>query len=101
MESRFYIKENRLDEFKTFIRTNTSTVRFLHNPLKEGNQYYIAISLDVKESGKLNELFQKWHIEDNPPKPIKQSFWSLLSNSIGLSALKSFFNHPNLNSKTP
>lgn len=31
MYSSFYIKENRLDELKSFIREFTPTVRFKHN----------------------------------------------------------------------
>lgn len=45
MYTSFYIKENRLNELKTFIRLNTPSVRFVHNPLKEGDQYYIAFTL--------------------------------------------------------
>lgn len=68
MYTSFYIPENRLNELKSFIRSNTPTVRFRHNPLKEGNNYFIALDMEVEDSNKLNELYNKWHIEDNPPK---------------------------------
>lgn len=68
MYQSFYIKEERLDELKKFIRTETPSVRFKHNPLKEGNQWFIAMTLEVEDSNKLNLLFNKWYLEDNPIK---------------------------------
>lgn len=65
MYTSFYIVENRLDELKSFIKTFTPTVRFKHNPLKEGNQWFIALTMEVDDGNKLNELFEKWHNEDN------------------------------------
>jgi hypothetical protein len=67
----FYLKKERLGEFKQFIRTQTSSVRFVCNPYLEGDKYYVKISSDIKDSNKLNELFEKYYIEDNP-KPIKK-----------------------------
>lgn len=63
MYTSFHIAENRLDELKSFIRAFTPTVRFKHNPLKEGNQWFIALTMEVEDSSKLNELFSKWHDE--------------------------------------
>jgi hypothetical protein len=39
MYSSFYIKEDRLGELKSFIREFTPTVRFKHNPLKQGDKW--------------------------------------------------------------
>jgi hypothetical protein len=75
MYTSFYIKENRLDELKSFIRNFTPTVRFRHNPLKEGNQWFIALDMEVEDGNKLNELFNKWYSEDNPPKIPNKSIW--------------------------
>lgn len=69
----FYVTENRLDELKSFIRAFTSTVRFKHNPLKQGNKWFIALTMEVEDSNKLNELFNKWHNEDNPFKTSNKS----------------------------
>jgi hypothetical protein len=66
MYSSFYIKENRLDELKSFIREFTPTVRFKHNPLKEGDKWFIALTMEVEDGNKLNQLFNKWDDEDNP-----------------------------------
>lgn len=68
MHTSFYITENRLDELKSFIRNFTPTVRFEHNPLKESNKWFISLTMEVEDCNKLNELFNKWHSEDNPPK---------------------------------
>lgn len=65
MYTSFYIAENRLDELKHFIRAFTPTVRFKHNPFKEGNKLFIALTMEVEDGNKLNELFEKWHNEDN------------------------------------
>lgn len=65
MYSSFYIKENRLDELKSFIREFTPTVRFKHNPLKQGDKWFIALTMEVEDGNKLNQLFNKWD-EDNP-----------------------------------
>lgn len=78
MYTSFYIAENRLDELKSFIRTSTPTARFKGNPLKEGNQFSIALTMEVEDSNKLNELFEKWHNEDNPPKIQKKRNWNPL-----------------------
>lgn len=75
MYTSFYIAENRLEELKSFIRAFTPTVRFKHNPLKEGNQWFISLTMEVEDSNKLNELFNKWHNEDNPPKSPNKSIW--------------------------
>lgn len=66
MYSSFYIKENRLDELKSFIREFTPTVRFKHNPLKQGDKWFIALTMEVEDGNKLNQLFNKWDDEDNP-----------------------------------
>lgn len=75
MYTSFYIAENRLDELKSFIRSFTPTVRFKHNPLKGGNQWFIALTMEVEDGNKLNELFNKWHDEDNPLKRPNKSIW--------------------------
>lgn len=71
----FYIEENRFDELKSFIRAFTPTVRFKHNPLKEGKQWFIGLTMEVEDGNKLNELFEKWHNEDNPHKSPNKSIW--------------------------
>lgn len=75
MYSSFYIVENRLTELKSFIRDFTPTVRFKHNPLKEGDKWFIAITMEVEDSNKLNELFNKWDNEDTPIKSPKKTIW--------------------------
>lgn len=83
MYTSFYIAENRLDELKSFIRTFTPSVRFKHNPLKEGNEWFIALTMEVVDGNKLNELFNKWHTQDNPPKPTNKSIWKRMFSDIG------------------
>ncbi len=81
MYTSFYIKENRLDECKAIIRSLPSA-RFKHNPLKEGNQWFIALTMEVSDSSKLNQLFEKWHNEDKPKEISKQSFWKRMFNFL-------------------
>lgn len=66
MYSSFYIKEDRLGELKSFIREFTPTVRFKHNPLKQGDKWFIALTMEVEDGNKLNQLFIKWDEQDNP-----------------------------------
>lgn len=71
MQSSFYIRKDRLDEFKKFIRENTPSVRFKHNPLDEGDKYRINIEMTVEDGNKLNLLHNKWYQEDNKVVTIK------------------------------
>ncbi len=80
MYSSFYIKENRLDELKKFIRTKTHSVRFKHNPLKEGDKFFISLTMDVEDGNILNELFNKWYDIDNPPNPPKTNILDKIKN---------------------
>ena len=75
MYTSFYIAENRLDELKSFIRAELPTARFKHNPLKEGDKWFIGLTMEVEDSNKLNLLHNKWHDEDNPPKSTNKSIW--------------------------
>lgn len=76
----FYIKKNRLDELKLFIRDNLESARFANNPIEFSNQYYIILDLNVADSNKLNELFNKWYCEDNKPLSKGKSFWKRIFN---------------------
>lgn len=73
MYTSFYISENRLDELKSFIRTDLPTARFKCNPIKEGDKWFIALNMDVEDGNKLNLLHNKWFDEDNPPKEPKKN----------------------------
>ena len=75
MYTSFYIEENRLNELKSFIRAELPTARFKHNPLKEGDKWFIALNMEVEDGNKLNLLHNKWHDEDNPPKSPNKSIW--------------------------
>lgn len=81
MYTSFYIKENRLEELKSFIRSFTPSVRFKHNPLKEGDKWFVALTMEVEDNNKLNELFEKWHNEDNIPLK-NESFWKRVLNNF-------------------
>jgi hypothetical protein len=80
MENHFYIKENRLNELKSFIRSFTTTVRFKNNPIKQNGIYHISLTMEVKDGNKLNELFNKWYNEDSLQKEPKNSIWKRLFN---------------------
>lgn len=80
MYTSFYIKESRLDELKKYIRENLPSVRFKHNPLKEGDKWFIALNLEVEDNNKLSVLQNKWFEEDKPIKPIKKSFITKIKN---------------------
>lgn len=69
MKMHFYIKPERYSELKKFIRENTPSVRFICNPYKHLKEMAISIEMKVEDGNKLNELFNKWHDEDNP-KPL-------------------------------
>ena len=80
MYTSFYISENRLNELKYFIKAELPTARFKHNPLKEGDKWFIALNMEVEDGNKLNLLHNKWHNEDNPPKnPNKSILKRILS----------------------
>lgn len=68
MYQSFSIKEERLGELKNFIKITAPSVRFVGNPYKMTKLWFVAITLDVEDSDKLNELFNKWYDEDNPVK---------------------------------
>lgn len=80
MYTSFYVTENRLDELKSFIKNSTPSARFNHNPLKEGNKWFISLNIEVNDSNKLNKLFNKWYEEDNPPKIKTKSIWKRMFN---------------------
>jgi len=61
----FYVKASRLQECKDFIRT-LSSVRFVHNPILEFDEFFIKITLEAEDANKLNVLFNKWYNEDHP-----------------------------------
>lgn len=67
----FSIKIDRLDELKKFIRDYLPTARFISNPFIMGNYYAISLSMNVDDSNKLNELFNKWYDIDNYKEPKK------------------------------
>lgn len=75
MYTSFYIAENRLNELKSFIRAELPTARFKHNILKEGDKWFIALTMEVEDGNKINLLHNKWYDEDNPPKSPNKSIW--------------------------
>ncbi len=77
----FHINNNRLDELKSFIRDNTPSVRFEHNPLKSGEKWFIALTMEVEDSNKMNDLFNKWYDIDNPKinkKTLREKLLSII-----------------------
>ena len=82
MRQTFYIKKDRLNELKSFIRDYLPETRFYHNPLDSGNDFWICLTMPVEEGNKLNELFNKWYDIDNP-KPSNKKF---------IDKARSFFN---------
>ena len=79
MTDSFYIKENRLSELKSFILGSMPSARFVYNPEKVGDKYYIKLSMEVSDGNKLNILQNKWHNEDNH-KIVKISIFRKISN---------------------
>ena len=71
MRTSFYIKNEKLDECKTFIRNNLNSARFLTNPIFIGNKWNINLELNVEDGNKLNELFNKWNKEEENNKCYK------------------------------
>ncbi len=86
MQTNFYVTENRLLELKSFIRKELPTARFKHNPLKQGDEYFISLTMEVQDGNKLNELHNKWHEEYKPSVIHKKTIWKRF-----LSALKGYF----------
>lgn len=74
MTTDFYVKEDRLDECKNFIRS-LPTARFNYNPIKVGGSFNINITLDAQDGNNLNELFEKWHNEDKPKEMPNKNIW--------------------------
>lgn len=52
MEIQFYTHE--VDETKHFIRTELPSARFLHNPIKIGDEWNISLSMSVEDGNKLS-----------------------------------------------
>lgn len=74
MYQSFSIKEERLAELKIFIKDFLPSVRYVQNPYKMSKLWFVAMTIDVEDSNKLNELFNKWYDEDKI-KPVKNSIW--------------------------
>ena len=92
VEQTFYIKKDRLTELKSFIRLYLPTTRFKQNPYVFGNDWCIMLSMEVQDSNKLNELFNKWYDLDNYKSP-KKSFWKRMINVFALSSVLSIFDN--------
>jgi len=58
------VHNKRLNDLKAFVRSELSSARFRHNPLKHGLKWFIALTLDVDDGHKLDELMNKWREED-------------------------------------
>jgi hypothetical protein len=56
---------------------------YKQNPEKSNDRYRFYISLSVEDGNKLDQLFNKWHDEDNPVIENK-SFWSKFLNYFNL-----------------
>jgi hypothetical protein len=80
----FYVKPERLQECKDFIRTLPSA-RFVHNPFFEFGDYFVKISLDVDDANKLVTLHNKWYDEDKLlSTPIKSTSTIWYKSLVGL-----------------
>jgi len=73
METSFYVKDERLEECKTFIRKSLPSARFIRDPFKVGNKWNINLELTVEDGNKLSSLQNRWHLEDNPIKKKKKN----------------------------
>lgn len=82
MYTSFYISENRMNELMSFIKNELPSARFKHNPLKEGDKWFIALTMEVEDGNKLNLLHNKWYNEDNPPINTKKSIWKRIVKNI-------------------
>lgn len=62
------VPEHRYDELKQFICTQMPTARFDYNPyfLDTWKTYQVSITMEIEDIGKLNDLENKWYLEDNP-----------------------------------
>ena len=81
MTEHFYVKEERFQELKQFIRDNLPSVRFIQNPQLDYGKYTIYIDLEVEDSNKLNQLHNMWYDLDNPVI-IKKTFLNKLKNLL-------------------
>lgn len=80
MKIHFYIKPERYSELKKFIRENTPSVRFISNPFTYFNNMSIDLEMEVEDGNKLNELFNKWHEEDNPKPLPKENIFKRITS---------------------
>lgn len=71
MYTSFYVSDSHIDELKFFVRTEMPTARFKHNPLKEGDKWFVALEMEVAENNKLNTLFNKWENEEKSSRENK------------------------------
>lgn len=67
MRYSFQVPEHRFDELKQFIRTQMPTTRFDYNPyyLNSFKSYQVSITMGIDDIGKINDLENKWYLEDN------------------------------------
>lgn len=67
MRYSFHVSKHRYDELKQFIRTQMPTARFEYNPYPLVNlkTWQVSITLEIEDIGKLNDLENKWYLEDN------------------------------------
>ncbi len=78
----FYVKKERLEEVKKFIREQMPSCRFRSNPYSyDGENYEINITYEIEDMNKLSKLQNKYYEEDNP-KIIKPSLFKRILNFL-------------------
>lgn len=68
MVNSFYVKEDRFEDVKAFIRSELKSARFNHNPIKIGKEWNISITLEVGDGNKLSKFLQDLYIENKDVK---------------------------------
>jgi hypothetical protein len=81
---KFNVTNSVYEKVKTFIRTETTTIRFTMNPIKNSTGYYISVSIgDLLEHEKLIIFMQEDDMKLTPIEEPKGIFTRLL-NKLGI-----------------
>lgn len=83
MRTNFWIKSEELPEFKRFVRERLKNARFLHISIPLEKEIYIELDLSVEDGIRLNELFEKWHNEEQSERnanPSCKKWWKKIIN---------------------
>ena len=80
MEITFFVKNEKYEEYNNFVK-DLKSVKTVDIPyLTQDEKWEITISIDEQDDLLLNQLFQKWYFQENPPKIKTQTLFKEMIN---------------------